>query len=331
MSTPELQSLVGEIASRGRILPDDVLRLRRILFADGLTSRPEAEALLALDMTAAETCDEWCAFICEAIADFIVHREQPAGHVSEDNADWLIRAVSRDGQVATLTGLELLIHVLDMASSAPDALVAFALTQVADAVIDGAGPLSNGRTLTPGIIEAAEVELIRRILHAFGGGAAVTRMEAEILFRINDRTVEEMNDPAWNELFVKAIASHVLAGSGHVVASRYEALRREHLFETTDLDLMGFFRRMVAGGASAIFTAGGSTGDADAAWGERNARHAAAEARAARVDEDEATWLAGLIGRDRLIHDNERALIAFIAAEASEVHPALAPLVAKVA
>jgi hypothetical protein len=80
---------------------------------------------------------------------------------------------------------------------------------VAHAVIDGKGPLMLGGALVPGLIAKAEVELLRRILHAHGGDGniAITRAEAEVLFRINERTAQGHNDPSWNDLFVKAIAN----------------------------------------------------------------------------------------------------------------------------
>ena len=120
------------------------------------------------------------------------------------------------------------------------------------AIVDGKGSLGQGRETATGVVDRAEVDLLRRILHACGGDGniAITRAEAEALFRINDATCEEMNDAAWNELFVKAIANFVLSASGYEPPSRAEALRREAFFENADADIGGFFARMVSGGAS---------------------------------------------------------------------------------
>jgi hypothetical protein len=49
------------------------------------------------------------------------------------------------------------------------------------------------------------------------------------------------------------------------------------------------------------------------------------------VGEDEAGWLAARIGRDGKLHENEKALLRFIRDEASDIHPALAPLIEKAA
>ena len=123
----------------------------------------------------------------------------------------------------------MLVKVLEKAQSSPPRLAGFALAQVKKAVIEGDGPLAHGGTLTPGKVGRAEAELMRRILYAFGGDGniAVTRAEAEVLFDINDATAEADNDPAWSELFVKAIANFMMAASGYDVPSRQEALHRE--------------------------------------------------------------------------------------------------------
>ena len=59
------------------------------------------------------------------------------------------------------------------------------------------------------------VDILRRIVYAFGGNGAVAmaKSEAEVLFDLNDATAGADNDPSWNDLFVKAIASYVMAAS----------------------------------------------------------------------------------------------------------------------
>src|SRR4029079_15080599 len=123
------------------------------------------------------------------------------------SATWLVRAVSRDGVVGSVLGFELLVSVLEQAKSSPAMLSAFALEQVALAVVNGEGPLVAANGNAPGLIGKRSVELLRSILYAFGGDGniAVTRAEAETLFRINDGVSEELSDPSWSELFVKAI------------------------------------------------------------------------------------------------------------------------------
>ncbi|MEW6633655.1 MAG: hypothetical protein AB1440_22520 [Pseudomonadota bacterium] len=325
---------VAGLTSKNRINADDVTMLRREVFADGVVTRGEAEALFALDQTAREKCQEWAPFFVEAVTDYIVHQEKPEGYISQDNADWLVRAISRDGMVDSRTELELLVHVLEEAKSSPSQLSAYALEQVAHAVIDGKGPLMRGGGLAPGKVTRAEVDLLRRILYAYGGDGniAITKAEAEILFRINDQTEAADNDPSWNDLFVKAIANYVMCSAGYEPPTREAALRHENFLDEAAPTLGGFFSRMVSGGLAGILEAYQSPGDIEAEWEAKNRAAEALARRAETIDAGEARWLAEHVGDGkRPLRDNERALLTLIKHASPEIHPALRPLLDKVA
>ncbi len=325
---------VAGLTSKNRITAEDVTMLRREVFSDGVVTRGEAEALFALDATARDKCQEWPVFFVEAVTDYIVHQEKPSGYISEENAAWLIRAISRDGMVDSRTELELLIHGLEEAKSSPNRLSAYALEQVANAVVDGKGPLMSGGRLEPGRVSRAEVDLLRRILYAYGGDGniAITQAEAEVLFRINEATANADNDPSWNELFVKAIANHVMCSAGYEPPTREVALRHETFLDDAGPTLGGFFSRMVLGGFAAILEAYRSPGDVEAEWEARNRAAEALARRAETIDADEAKWLAERVGGgQRPLRDNERALLTLIKHASPEIHPALKPLLEKVA
>ncbi|TPN33086.1 hypothetical protein FKO01_12960 [Mesorhizobium sp. B2-3-3] len=324
---------VAGLTSKISIAPEDVVMLRRDVFADGVVTRGEAEALFALDQTARNKCAEWAPFFVEAVTDYIVHQERPEGYISQDNADWLIRTISRDGMVDRGTELELLVHVLEEAKSSPGRLCVYALEQVAHAVIDGKGPLMLGGALVPGLIAKAEVELLRRILYAHGGDGniAITRGEAEVLFRINEQTAHANNDPSWNELFVKAIANFVMCSAGYEAPTRDVALRQESFLDQADPEIGGFFSRMVSGGLVGIIEAYRSPDDIEAEWEAKNRAAEAFARRAETIDAGEAKWLVEHIGLNRPLYENERALLTLIKHASPEIHPALKPLLEKVA
>jgi len=268
------------------------------------------------------------------VTDYIVHQEKPEGYISEENADWLVRTISRDGMVDSHTELELLVHVLEEAKSSPGQLSAYALEQVEHAVIDGKGPLMLGGDLVPGLIAKAEVDLLRRILYAYGGDGniAISKAEAEVLFKINDRTATADNDPSWNDLFVKAIANYVMCSTGYEPPTREVALRHETFLDEAGPTLGGFFSRMVSGGFAAILEAYHSPGDIEAEWEARNRATEALARRAETIDASEAEWLAERVGGgQRPLRDNERALLTLIRHASPEIHPALKPLLEKVA
>lgn len=66
--------------------------------------------------------------------------------------------------------------------------------------------------LEDGVIDDAEVQLIRRTIYGQGGsgGQQIDRKEADFLFDLNDATSGKPNTPGWKTLFVEAVASHLL-------------------------------------------------------------------------------------------------------------------------
>ena len=305
--------------------------MRRAVYQDGTIDPAELETLFVLDEAAERRDPEWSAFFVEAVTDFIVNQEEPQGYVSEANGRWLIDRIAKDGLVTTATELELLVTVLEKATSSPDQLSAFALDQVKHAVVQGDGPLARG-VLTPGCVGAVEADLIRRVLYAFGGegNIAVTRAEAEVLFDINDATAEADNDPAWTDLFVKALANTLMAASGYQPPNREVALRREAWLSSETGGVGDFFGKMVSGGLKGIFEAYRQP-DIEERWAERNQRFAEASAAAEVVGEAEAQWLADRIGRDGKLHENEKAVLRFIAEQSPDIHPSLQSLIDKAA
>ena len=173
---------VDAIRARGTITDADVASLRRAYYEDGVIDIAEAQALFALNNACRVQDPSWADCFVEMLTDHLINQTKPEGYLTIENAEWLVNQITRDGLIDSKSELELLVNVLDKARWSPQSLVAFALEQVKRAVIDGTGPLRAGRALTAGVINEAEVELLKRILYAFGGDGniAITRAEAEI-------------------------------------------------------------------------------------------------------------------------------------------------------
>jgi hypothetical protein len=325
------RDVVADVEASKRITAGDVTELRRSIYHDGAAEAGEVERLFRIDEAATDHDPAWPQLFVEAICDYLVEQVEPHGYISEPNAAWLIERIGIDGTVKTATELEVLVKVLERAKSSPERLSAFALGQVKKAAVDGEGPLACGRNLTPGRIGRAEVDLIRRILYAFGGdgNVAITHSEAEVLFDINDHTAAAENDPSWSDLFMKAIANFMMAASGYAVPAREEALRREEWLDSAS-GIGDFVGRMASGGLRGILAAYRQP-STEEVMAERNSRKNAAIATAEIVTAQEAEWLARRIGRDGVLHANEKALLRFIHEEAPSVHPSLKSLIDKAA
>lgn len=323
---------IAEIKARGSIKDADVLKLRRNYYDDGRISAEEADAIFALNDSCPIQDPAWADCFVETITDYLVEQAEPRGYLTADNAQWLIERIGKDGRVDSKTELDLLVNIIEKARWIPQSLVRFALEQVKAAVISGAGPLRDGRKLEPGIVSEADVDLLRRILYGAGsdGSIAVTQAEAEVLFDIDEATADRDNDPAWTDLYVKAIANCVMAASGYAAPPREVALAREAWLDRRgELSLDAILGGMASGlkGVFGGYREQTTEGRAVAKLTQQKVEIITREA----VTSAEAAWLAERIGRDGKTTPNERALLMFLKIESPSIDPALTALIDKVA
>jgi hypothetical protein len=102
---------------------------------------------------------------------------------------------------------------------------AIALAIVRDGVITGEGPTTTGRVHFSRALDADDVAWCRRILTAAVlNDLPISRLEAEVLFEIDQAATERSDDGHFDDLLAKAIAHHTAAVSGLPVPRRSVAL-----------------------------------------------------------------------------------------------------------
>jgi hypothetical protein len=220
---------VAEIKARGCIRDADVLKLRRNYCDDSRISAEEADTIFTLNNACPVQDPAWAQCFVETITDYLVEQIPPQGYITAENARWLTERVAREGKVESKSELELIVNVLHKARWAPQSFARFALDQLKEAIIAGRGPLRSGNMPQPALVTEADVDWLRRTLCAYGsdGNLAVTRLEAEVLFDIEEATASADNHRAWPELFIKAIAGAVMAAAGYATPARARALAPE--------------------------------------------------------------------------------------------------------
>lgn len=209
--TIHFPDLARAVAADGEIAPQEILALRRLGWGDGLISPAEAEAIFTINRALTRPSGEWVDFFVEALGEFVLNGSEPRGMCSEDEATWLMRAIDQDGRLETMAELELLVRVIERAQNVPDSLKHYALRQLEQAVLTGNGPTRCGGELSATHVSGAECRLMRRLVFASGGDgpAAVSRFDAEMLFRIKDATLDADNSPEWARLFVDGVANYL--------------------------------------------------------------------------------------------------------------------------
>jgi hypothetical protein len=329
----ELRSLpIDQILRRRTIEFDDVLLIKRGLYEDGVVSPDEANLLFSMHQGCIENHADWPDLFIEAITDYVVVQEAPRGYLTAANACWLTGCVSKDSEIGTKVEIELVLRVLSDARWAPVSLSRLLLEQVKHAVVRGTGPLRQGKSLVAGRISECEVELLRRILYAFGGGGrvAVTRTEADVLFDIDEAVAGSPPNAIWTDLFVKAIANVMMSTSGYSVPSREEALRQEADLEDDEgqTSILFSLLAMVHANLSSM---------QDAYHDQTVEERALARLEHQRIEiitnetiaEADPAWLVGRLGRGGRLTPSEQALISYLNNESPKIHPTITEAVCR--
>lgn len=314
--TMQFRALADQAAANGAIDPAEVLALRQAGWADGRIDPEEAESLFLANEQLRAPDAEWASLFVEALSNFVVNTVEPHGYVDQAMADELVSRVDRDGKVDSLAELELLVRVLEISSSTPASLKAYVLRQIEAAVLSGEGPTRAG-ALDPKAINEAECDLLRRAIFAAGGDrpAAVSKAEAELLFRIKDATLYEVNAPQWQTLFVQGVANYLLGFGGTEPLSVERARELDRFMVSEGAGIGGFLGRMLS--SKPDFNGFGSLlGSEDEAdyLAERNDEAAVAQV----FSIDEKAWLHDRLEADEELDELEKALIAFIDSETGE-------------
>jgi hypothetical protein len=199
--TQSLTDFAAAITADGVVDAEEVAKIRERIFADDVIDREEADFLFAINdaVSTGNNDAAWTALFVEALTSHVLRDETSPDVLDEAEAQYLMEKIQGDQQVDA-TELALLVNICASATSSPASFQAFVLSSVKTAV------------LTDGVIDEAEVEMIRKVVYGSGGGAgaSVDRAEADFLFDLNEATSGKENHPAWKALFIEAISKHLL-------------------------------------------------------------------------------------------------------------------------
>ena len=301
-------------AADGQITADELLALRREGWGDGVITRAEAEALFALNHALHDRTPEWCDFFVEAVGEFVLNGTPPRLQCSDKEAEWLIAQIEADGTVESMVELEALVRILERAENTPDRLKNYVLGVVEREVLTGTGPTRNGGSLSATHITAAECRILRRVIFASGGHgpAAVTRFDAEMLFRLKDATLADENAAEWDDLFIDGVANFL---KGFVLPRAqlgHDRRRELEAFVADNSASVGRFMGRVAREAPQVMNHFGRV------FGRKPASGPDYEALAAsgeQITDFESQWLEGMIAADGEVDALESRLIERLAAE----------------
>lgn len=335
--TATLETLVEDICANGRIGAEDVLRLRREVFPDGVVCEAEAAYVFRLDHACRDKDPAWTRFYVDALTDYFVWQSTPRGYVSVAQANHLMAEISHDGRIDAMSELELLLNVVHWCIQCPESLALLALAAVKDSVLNPA-TAAYGSNRAPATVSPADVALIRRVIYAQGspGGYTVTRHEAGLLVDIDRATHGQENAENWPDLFAKGVANALMFPRGApIVPDAQEAQRRELWLE----DRRGVGRLLVEAGRALVrgdipvgeaYRAVDPFGaEASRAARERDSARVAEALHREAIDAAEARWLVGRLADYPVLSEGAVRLLRFIKENSPSIDPALDPLFAR--
>lgn len=315
--TTHFSELAQRAAADGQVSPQELLALRRQGWGDGVIHQDEAEALFALNNVLEDRDPEWCDFFVEAIGEYVLNGTKPRLQCNDAEAEWLIAQVDDDGVVDSMVELETLVRIVERAENVPVRLKNYLLDQIEREVLTGTGPTRCGGELSATHISSAECRILRRVIFSSGGfgPAAVSRFDAELLFRLKDATLEDENAPEWTDLFVDGVSSFLRGFTLDNAQLSHE--RKAELVQFVETESKGhgaFLSAMMKSDAGigerigwAIEHLRGTDGPQNDYVGDFDAGDA--------VTDSEKSWVDAQIDGDGQIDDLERRLIARLAEE----------------
>lgn len=126
MINRSLQLFCNRTVAAGRITPDDVHALGRDVLPEGITSRDEADMLVALERAVPAADAGFGNFLVTSIVDFAVWGERPTGYIDPEIAHWLVGSL-RNGIGPTQLAARIAREVVREAQASHETLIAFAL------------------------------------------------------------------------------------------------------------------------------------------------------------------------------------------------------------
>jgi hypothetical protein len=309
------------------------LEVRRAIYSHEPLNPGDMDLVFAGIREAGKSPDpEWTSLFCEAVTDYVVHQNEPPDYISDEKAQWLIGKLGQMGGISSKAEFAMVIGVMNHALGVPAKLSAFALKEIGAAIVKGRRCAFNDETQPAGVVTKPDADALRAVLYAATPGSAghVTREEAQALFEIANATANAPADPAFDDVFARAVGNYLMGATLRPLDAA-ETLHREHWLSEREA-LPGFFSRLLGNRTDARFPdmLKSPLRAAESGMAKRNADDARARQASEVLTEEEIDWVAEQLTRDRTISSAETKLLQWLAAEAHALPPKLKALVEKV-
>ena len=321
---------ISDSPAAGAISATEALEIRRQIYGhEPLTPADMDLVFRTAQKSAGHDSREWTNLFAEAVTDYVVHQNDPADYIPQEKADWLVAKLKEKGGIASASEFAMLVDMMTSALGVPPSLSAFVLHEIETAMVSGHRNAIGGNDQAAATVTKADVEALRSVLFAAttGSVAHVTREEAEALFDIAHATADGTCDPAFDDLFARAVGNYLMAISWHD-PSRNQALHRERWLDERG-SLFQFLSHRPAPGEEESFRAllKSPLEQEEADLTALDREDDAARSQSEQITDTEADWVIAHLTRQGPLTSAETRLLKWLGDEAPSLPPKLRALV----
>jgi hypothetical protein len=204
IADPGLVALLDRAQRHRRLLPEDLLELKRAIVADRRLSRAEMETVCQINEVLAHKSPEWEQFFINALFLYFAGSNRVLTTAEERQ---LLEWVHNDHTIDARTELHLMIHMVRRFESVSPAFNRHILDLLRQHILTSDRPLFTDAPRIPGVIGADDVLALRRVILGVGsaGGVGVAQTEAAFLMDLDAATEGQAHHPDWTDFYTQSL------------------------------------------------------------------------------------------------------------------------------
>jgi len=207
-------SLLGALTSKAALRDADVQMLRHAFYKEGVIERRQAAAIFHANRVMQTDHNGWTTFYLEALTDVFLTPGHE-GYVVDAGAEAMLLAWLGDGVTIPNPGeRQLTLRLLMRAANEPDGLEQRVLQAVSENFLHERQCWIGGGNRSPGVIDATDIQLIKRLLYRNSNTQGLFIRKAAIPFLLRlDRQAASFADPdEWRRFLTACLAQQFCQG-----------------------------------------------------------------------------------------------------------------------
>lgn len=202
--TDDFAALLEALSTKPAPHGHDLQRLRQALYRRGRLDRQHAAWIVHANRIMQTSDDGWIEFYLEALIGFFLDHRGDDGTLSPDREALLLAWLGEGEGIDHVAERRLALRILLQTRDTPERLERRVLAAIFENFLHQSERWLGPGRRRPGIIDALDIQLIRRLLHGNGGLHPRLRHRAAVTFMLDlDREASRFVDPeGWRDLLV---------------------------------------------------------------------------------------------------------------------------------